>query len=325
MCICLRRWLDAEECSDIDINKPIINGNDKTLETKESNKTSSNSDLTKPEKSEIKSEKEGINDVKEQVIEKVEERKEEEKKLPFKPLPDKKKNENDDVKKSDKDLKDKSDVTNGEKSKPNESNKKDSSTNTDTSTSNGPMSQEERMEAFKKIEDIGKEFVNSMQDFPFIKSSTLKVQLGDGSGKDGGKTSVYHCDKGDEYDEVEGKRAMEEAEEKFRRAMREEEMEYNDDFFKMYIDEVTKGSKSGPVFVPGWPDDTDPRFFDEDNPLYDPDSKKEEWKSNLKLPDFQKFVRYSIEHYVKGDKGLTSNSATFSASFDLREPHFKSE
>ncbi len=56
------------------------------------------------------------------------------------------------------------------------------------------------------------------------------------------------------------------------------------------------GSPKGPVFVPGWPNETDPRYNDPFNPLYNPKAKRvSDWRNDLEMDRFVKFIIYCQE------------------------------
>ena len=65
-----------------------------------------------------------------------------------------------------------------------------------------------------------------------------------------------------------------------------------DDDFKIYLEETLKGHRFGPCWMPSW-EFGDPRFVDEENPLYDLSAKpNSDWRENLTFAKFRQFYDY---------------------------------
>ncbi len=70
--------------------------------------------------------------------------------------------------------------------------------------------------------------------------------------------------------------------------------------FVTYLREKQHGRPCGPWFVDGWPRHDDPRFCDEESPLYDINSDPEsDWRAKLNFQHFADFLTYVERKFGK--------------------------
>ena len=74
----------------------------------------------------------------------------------------------------------------------------------------------------------------------------------------------------------------------------------NDPHFNQYMNERLNGSPKGPMFLKGWPENTDPRFTEIENPMYnktaDPNS---DWRDDVDYIKYVKLLDYVQKRVVE--------------------------
>ena len=70
--------------------------------------------------------------------------------------------------------------------------------------------------------------------------------------------------------------------------------------FQIFWNERTLGNSTWPTFVQGWPKDKDPRFYDNENPLYNKKANpKVDWREGINYITFINFIEYCRVKYLK--------------------------